>query len=124
MALRDGIGAPISGANAAALHTILSNLMQNAVKYSGGAGNVELDLRCDGGNYVIAVSDHGPGITPEECDAIFQPYWRSKQAGGVAGPGLGLPVARPAARPLGGHIWVAASGEGRGDLGDGTGRER
>src|SRR3546814_12873446 len=80
MALRDGIGAPISGANAAALHTILSNLMQNAVKYSGGAGNVELDLRCDGGNYVIAVSDHGPGIPPEECDAIFPPYWPSKQA--------------------------------------------
>src|SRR3546814_4056186 len=78
--------------------------MQNAVKYSGGAGNVELDLRCDGGNYVIAVSDHGPGIPPEECEAIFQPYWRSKQTEGVAGTGLGLPVARSAARSLGGEL--------------------
>src|SRR3546814_12372615 len=88
--------------------------MQNAVKYSGGAGNVELDLRCDGGNYVIAVSDHGPGIPPEECEAIFQPYWRSKQTEGVAGTGLGLPVARSAARSLGGELWVQASEEGKG----------
>jgi signal transduction histidine kinase len=108
--LRDGIGTPAHGLNDAAMHTILSNLMQNAIKYSRGAGAVEVDLSRDGGDYVVAVTDHGPGVPVGEREAIFQPYWRSKLSDGIAGTGLGLPVARSAARSLGGELSVEAAG--------------
>ena len=110
MVLRDGIGTPVYGLNDAAMHTILSNLMQNAIKYSRSVGDIELDLSRDGGDYVIAVTDHGPGVPEEEREAIFQPYWRSRQTEGIAGTGLGLPVARSAARSLGGELSIEAAG--------------
>src|SRR3546814_16328769 len=71
MALRDGIGAPIPGANAAALPTIISNLMQNAVKYSVGVGNGALDLRCAGGTNAIPLRSQDPRPPPENCDEPF-----------------------------------------------------
>jgi two-component system OmpR family sensor kinase len=114
LVLNDGIGSPIYGLNNAALHTILSNLMQNAIKYSRGVGDVEIELARDGDDYMVAVSDHGPGVPEEEREAIFQPYWRSRQVEDIAGTGLGLPVARSAARSLGGDLTVTAAGIGKG----------
>lgn len=106
MVLRDHIGGLARDVNDAALHTILSNLMQNAIKYSRGVGDVEIELRRQGADFIIAVSDQGPGVPPEEREAIFQPYWRSRQVDGIAGTGLGLSVARAAARSLGGDLSV------------------
>jgi len=114
LVLQDGIGSPIYGGNAAALHAILSNLMQNAIKYSRGTGAVEVSLSRDESGYRITVTDQGPGVPPEEREAIFQPYWRSKRVDGIAGTGLGLPVARSAARSLGGELSVEDAGPGKG----------
>ncbi|MGF1630768.1 MAG: ATP-binding protein [Kiloniellaceae bacterium] len=114
MVLQDEIGTPIYGLNDAAMHTILSNLMQNAIKYSRGIGDVAVELRRDGGSYLVIVTDCGPGVPAAERDAIFQPYWRSKQVDGIAGTGLGLPVARSAARSMGGDLKVERSEDGRG----------
>ena len=114
MVLHDEIGTPIHGLNEAAMQTILSNLMQNAIKYSRGVGDVTVELGRDGGCYRIAVTDCGPGVAAEECAAVFQPYWRSRQADGIAGTGLGLPVARSAARSMGGDLEVEPAGDGRG----------
>lgn len=114
MVLHDNAGRPARGVNDAALHTILSNLMQNAIKYSRGAGDVEVELRREGTDFVVAVSDRGPGVPPEEREAIFQPYWRSRQVDGIAGTGLGLSVARSAARSLGGDLTVEDAQGGRG----------
>ncbi|MGF1592174.1 MAG: ATP-binding protein [Kiloniellaceae bacterium] len=114
LVLQDSIVSPVEGINDAALQTILSNLLQNAVKYSRGEGDIEVELRRDGDRYVIAVTDCGPGVSPAEREAIFQPYWRSRQAEGIGGTGLGLPVARSAARSMGGDLVVAAGAEGQG----------
>ena len=114
LVLKDEIAAPIHGLNDAAMHTILSNLLQNAIKYSRRLGEVVVELKRDGGNYIVTVTDCGPGISAEEREAIFQPYWRSTQADGIAGTGLGLPVARSAARSLGGELEVEDAGEGKG----------
>jgi signal transduction histidine kinase len=114
MVLHDGIGTPLYGLSDAAMHTILSNLMQNAIKYSRGAGDIEVRLGRDGCDYIVAVTDHGPGVPPEEREAIFEPYWRSREAEGIAGTGLGLPVARSAARSLGGELSVEAPETGKG----------
>ncbi|MEQ9609015.1 MAG: ATP-binding protein [Kiloniellaceae bacterium] len=114
MVLRDRIETPLPGTSDAALHTILSNLMQNAIKYSRGVGNIEVELAREGGDVVVAVSDSGPGVPPALREAIFQPYWRAREVGGIAGTGLGLSVARSAARSLGGDLTVEDGAEGRG----------
>ncbi|GAB4358525.1 MAG: hypothetical protein Kow00114_10790 [Kiloniellaceae bacterium] len=114
MVLRDRIEAPLHGVSDAALHTIMSNLMQNAIKYSRGVGNIEVELLRDGGDIVVAVTDCGPGVPPDQREAIFQPYWRAREVGGISGTGLGLSVARSAARSLGGDLTVEDGGQGRG----------
>jgi signal transduction histidine kinase len=114
LVLQDSVVAPVYGINDAALQTILSNLLQNAIKYSRGEGDIEIELRRDDERYVIAVTDCGPGVSPSEREAIFQPYWRSRQAEGIDGTGLGLPVARLAARSMGGDLMVAPGAEGKG----------
>jgi len=63
---------------------------------------------------IVAVTDCGPGVPPQEREAIFQPYWRAEAVEGIAGTGLGLSVARSAARSLGGDLTVAEGGEGKG----------
>jgi signal transduction histidine kinase len=114
MVLRDRIEAPLPGTSDAALHTILSNLMQNAIKYSRGVGNIEVELAREGGEVVVAVTDSGPGVPPALREAIFQPYWRAREVGGIAGTGLGLSVARSAARSLGGDLTVEEGAQGLG----------
>src|SRR3546814_13471424 len=89
MVLHDGIGRPVYGLTEAALHTILSNLMQNAIKYSPDDGDVEIELGRDGGDFVIAVTDQGPGVPEEEREAVFRPYWPARRVGGIGGPRLG-----------------------------------
>ena len=114
MVLRDRIEAPLHGVSDAALHTILSNLMQNAIKYSRGVGNIEVDLTLEGNEVVLAVTDCGPGVPPEQREAIFQPYWRAGEVGGISGTGLGLSVARSAAHSLDGDLTVESGGQDRG----------
>jgi len=117
--LDDQIGEPVQGVNELALHTILSNLLQNAIKYSRGEGPVRVSLSCEGGECRLAVTDFGPGIDEDQREAIFQPYWRSQEVGAIAGTGLGLSVARSAAQSMGGDLRLACPGRKSG-CGDGT----
>ena len=63
-------------------------------------GRIWLELAQANGTVSVAVSDTGPGITPEERDRIFRPFW-SRDGGGT---GLGLAIARELAVALGGSI--------------------
>jgi len=89
------------------LERILHNLVENAVKYSPG-GEVRVSARQEGKNLVIAVHDHGPGITPQDQARLFQPFWRKRQADtdAIKGVGLGLVVCRRLAEAHGGRIWL------------------
>ncbi len=80
--------------DALALRRILGNLLENALRYSREPVEIHLDCRLP--RPVIYVLDRGPGIPPEEREAVFRPYYRlehsrSRQTGGS---GLGLAVAR------------------------------
>jgi signal transduction histidine kinase len=109
--LEDRIGRPATGIDELALHTVLSNLMQNAVKYSRGKGPIKVRLERDGEDYAIVVTDFGPGVAMDQCEAIFKPYWRAKEVESITGTGLGLAVARSAARSLGGDLRLKCSGQ-------------
>jgi len=72
------------------LRIALSNLIDNALKYSPPKSSVEISVTCDGDNAVIRVSDRGPGISPEDQPHIFEKFYRSAKTSQVHGAGLGL----------------------------------
>ncbi|MEJ7808834.1 MAG: ATP-binding protein [Gemmatimonadaceae bacterium] len=109
--------APIFRADKGMLKRVFSNLMQNALMYSGG-NNVQLTLsaRRDGVEALLfTVADNGPGIPPEYHDVIFRKFERVNHPSlpKVRSSGLGLAFCKLAVEAHGGRIWVQ-SAEGRG----------
>jgi two-component system nitrogen regulation sensor histidine kinase NtrY len=96
-------------ADAELLHRAISNLVLNAMDAMPDGGTLSLRTRGDGGNVVIEVADAGAGLTPEECERIFTPYYTSKEHG----TGLGLAIVQSVVSDHGGRIH-ARSSPGRG----------
>jgi len=87
-----------------ALRRILTNLIDNALKFGGAA---ELSVRRDaGGAVVIAVLDRGPGIPEDQLEAVMQPFFRLEQSRSreTGGTGLGLAIAQQLALAIGGTL--------------------
>lgn len=94
-----------------ALRSCISNLLENALRY---AGHAAIELHDNHETVEIHVIDHGPGITPEQRDAVFEAFFRvegsrNRSSGGV---GLGLTIAREAARRQGGDILLRETSGG------------
>lgn len=89
---------------------ILLNLLGNAVKFSPAGGEVELGvtLGADNGSVRFTVADRGPGVDPEQLDAIFEPFHQgdSSDRRMVGGTGLGLSIAKAIAEAHGGAVSV------------------
>ena len=84
------------------LHRALSNLVLNAMDAMPDGGKLMLGTHREDGKAVIEVSDTGSGLTPEECERIFTPYYTSKQHG----TGLGLAIVQSVVSDHGGRITV------------------
>jgi len=84
----------------------LDNLLDNARKYGGGPDKpIRVEARRDGSEMVLAVSDAGEGIPPEELERIFDPFYRGSSVRHRSGGfGLGLALARRVAEAHGGRI--------------------
>ena len=94
-----------------ALQRLLSNLVDNAVKYGGEA---RIEVRREGGGAVVEVADHGPGLAEADLERVFEPFYRVDAARNVdaGGIGLGLPIARSTARAHGGDVQLVSTGDG------------
>lgn len=79
--------------NSVLLRTVLINILDNASKYSEKK-TVRLDVDLDGSEMVIAITDQGMGIPPEQLENIFMPMMRASNVGKVPGFGLGLTIAK------------------------------
>jgi len=90
----------------ARLHRAAANLLDNAAKFAGGAGPVEVRVRRDG---ELTVRDHGPGIAEDDLPHVFDRFWRSKAARGRPGSGLGLAIVRQTAEAHGGTVEAQAA---------------
>jgi len=88
------------------LQQAVSNLVDNAIKYSPHGGAVLLELKVIDGHVEFAVYDQGAGVPPEDQERIFEPFHHAKGARHVATVGLGLPVARKIAIAHGGRLRV------------------
>lgn len=94
-------------ADAAHLERAFANLLENAVRYSGGLP-VSVNVRRSGSLVVVRVVDQGPGIDAAERARIFEPFYRGPRSGGDpwAGSGLGLAIAKGFVEANGGTISV------------------
>jgi signal transduction histidine kinase len=91
------------------IQRMVSNLFDNAIKYtpSGGTVNVIVSENI-AGQVIISVSDTGIGISPTDLPRIFERFYRGDQSRSRAGIGLGLSLARAIARSYNGDITVAS----------------
>jgi signal transduction histidine kinase len=92
------------------LERVLTNLLDNAFKYTGEAGEVKLSAHADGHSIAIDVADSGPGIPPELLPNIFDRFYRVEQSRAQkhGGSGLGLSICKELVWTLGGTIKVAS----------------
>jgi signal transduction histidine kinase len=86
-----------------ALQRLFSNLVDNALKYGGGA---RINVRLEGRAAVVEIVDQGRGLSPDELGRVFQPFYRTDASRNLdnGGVGLGLPIARSTARAHGGDV--------------------
>lgn len=91
------------------LHRALSNLVLNAMDAMPNGGTLRLRSRRDDGKAIVEIADTGSGLTREECERIFTPYYTSKQHG----TGLGLAIVQSVVSDHGGRISVQSE-PGRG----------
>lgn len=103
-------GAPIvSRPNA--LRRILMNLIDNALKFGT---DVRVQVHAEGGKLVVAVLDNGPGIPPDELEAVLKPFYRveSSRNRSTGGTGLGLAIAHQLAMAMGAELTLTNRAEG------------
>lgn len=96
-------------ADGARLLQVLTNLLDNAVRYNREGGRVWLRARERNKGVEISVEDTGPGIPPEERPLVFERFYKAKEGGGV---GLGLAIVKRVVESHGGRIWVEEGSEG------------
>jgi signal transduction histidine kinase len=89
---------PALHAQADALRAMLMNLVGNAIKYTPAGGQVTVAARpdMDGRQVTLTVTDTGQGIAPEDCERLFEEFFRTESArqSGVHGTGLGLTICK------------------------------
>jgi signal transduction histidine kinase len=119
---------PLVQAHPAALREVLSNLIDNALKYTPAAGEIDIDVELidtvmppsgERGEFQlqICIRDTGMGIPPQDLDRLFTRHYRGVQAqGSIAGTGLGLAIAKELVTHMHGKISVTSPPPG-GDRG-------
>ena len=112
VAVRKSRGLPQVAADPDKLRQILTNLIDNAIKYSPDGGHVEAEIGRSGGRVRFRVTDEGLGIPPAEQDRIFEKFFRldPNLTRGVGGTGLGLYISRELVTRMNGRIWVDSDG--------------
>jgi two-component system sensor histidine kinase KdpD len=86
------------------IQQVLVNLLENAAKYSPPGTPIELSASTNREQLIVEVADRGPGLPPTELDRVFNKFYRSANASGRAGAGLGLAICRGIVELHGGKI--------------------
>ncbi len=95
------------------LQRVVLNLVDNALKATRAGGAIEVRVAATEGGVSLTVTDDGRGLTAEDADRAFEPYYR----GMGGGAGLGLTIAREIVAAHGGRIWLAGRPEGGAEAG-------
>ena len=112
----NGGGVHVRG-NQEDLRTAVSNVLDNAIKYSGDHVDVQVRLDAvEGKRVTLSVQDQGVGIPPEDLKRVFRRFYRITQRSlaQVKGTGLGLFIVKSIAKKHGGRAYAVSEGEGQG----------
>jgi signal transduction histidine kinase len=100
---------PLVRADRERLRQVLTNLVDNAVKYSPAGAEVDVLAFSENGRITVEVRDHGPGVAPEHQSLIFEKFGRAAGEHAKPGTGLGLFIARSIAQAHGGSLEVRST---------------
>jgi K+-sensing histidine kinase KdpD len=90
---------------------VIFTLLENAAKYSNAAARITISVQQNENNICFAVSDDGPGISPELRSQVFEKFFRANPKSGL---GMGLAIARGIVQAHGGRIWIENGLGGKG----------
>jgi two-component system sensor histidine kinase SenX3 len=113
---KNGTGANVNG-DSEELRTAVSNLLDNAIKYSKEKVDISVRVEMPDDKYVrLSVRDHGVGVPAGELKRIFKRFYRvpNRSLAHVKGTGLGLFIVRAIAKKHGGNVSAESAGEGQG----------
>ncbi len=107
-------GLPLVFADRDRVAEVLSNLIDNADKYSPRGQAIAIDVQADQTHVTVAVRDHGRGLPPADVDRVFDKFYRAdgSDAQLAYGYGLGLYVCRRLIEAQGGRIWAENAADG------------
>jgi two-component system OmpR family sensor kinase len=88
------------------LGQVAHNLVRNALEHTPPGTPVTVEVRADGSNGYLSVSDQGPGLRAENAERVFDRFWRDDAARTGGGTSLGLSIVRAIAEVLGGSATV------------------
>ena len=99
---------PLVTADRDKLHQVLTNLIQNAIKFTPSGGDIHIEGRAQDGRCVrVCVADTGCGIPSHDLEKVFEKFYRSESAPAEAkGAGLGLAIVKTLVELQGGRLWV------------------
>jgi heavy metal sensor kinase len=109
------LGGPLEArADPQRLHLALTNLIENAIKFTPSGSSVRVTTWRRGSEVGVTVSDEGPGIPAEDRERLFDRYYRADSARGrnVGGSGLGLAICHEVALAHGGRLWFESAAGG------------
>ena len=93
----------------------MSNVIQNAVKYSGENSEIDIRVNQDKSDIIFEIEDEGIGIPKKDIDNIFTRYYRAENVLNMQGTGIGLNIVKTHLENLGGSIAIKSS-ENKGTL--------
>ena len=101
------------------LHQVISNLLNNAIKYTPPHGNIEIKSEIKDNLLIFSIKDSGIGLTEEERGRIFRQFGKVERFGQgydvmSEGSGLGLYISKKIIELHGGEIWVESEGRNNG----------